>query len=245
MEQPIGFTEPVRAKGPRAESYPNGPKYYERSPQSPKGVMNPIHIVDHSPWPFLFSISMVTLVVNTDNIFINLALIMLIVFQWFRDIVRESHGGYHTVKVQKGISTGFFLFLISEIMLFFSFFWAFFHSSLAPSIWLGISWPPEGLSYVNPWGIPFLGSIILLSSGFLVTLSHHAFLQGHKYLALSTLALTCLTGFSFILLQFVEYSFGEFTISDSVFGSVFYMTTGLHAIHVIVGVFFLFVQYIR
>ena len=127
----------------------------------------------------LISITLVTLIVN-ENIIINLILLLLIVFQWFRDIIREGKKGDHTIFVQKGLTMGYILFLISEIMLFVSFFWAYFHSSLAPTIELGIIWPPLGIKEVNPWGIPLLGSIVLLSSGFIVTLSHHALLLGNK-----------------------------------------------------------------
>lgn len=205
---------------------------------------NPIHIVDNSPWPLLVSITLITIILN-ENIIINIILLLLIIFQWFRDIIRESKKGEHTLIVQKGLTLGYILFLISEIMLFFSFFWAYFHSSLSPNLELGIVWPPLGIKEINPWGIPLLGSIILLSSGFLITLSHHAFLIGNKSITLFYLLLTILLGFFFLFLQFFEYSYGEFTISDSIFGSIFYMTTGLHAIHVFLGSIFLFLQFLR
>lgn len=200
--------------------------------------MNPIHIVDNSPWPMLVSISIVTLIISSD--LINVLLLLLLTFQWFRDILRESKGGFHTIKVQKGLTIGFLLFLISEIMLFFSFFWAYFHSSLAPTVDIGLIWPPLGINWEsqNTWGIPLCGSIILLSSGFVVTLSHHALILGNKLTAQLHLLIAILLGILFIILQTIEYTYGEFTISDSVFGSVFYMTTGLHAIHVIIGVLF-------
>ena len=130
-------------------------------------------------------------------------------------------------------------------MLFFSFFWSYFHSSLVPSVELGLVWPPLGINAVSPWGLPLLGSIILLASGFLVTLSHHALILGNKNLSITHLILTIILGLLFVYLQSSEYYYSEFTISDSVFGSVFYMTTGLHALHVIIGVIFLFVQLIR
>ena len=207
-------------------------------------MINPIHLVELSPWPMLTSLTLVNIIVS-DNMILNIITLLLIVFQWFRDIIRESQSGEHTLFVQKGITLGFLLFLISEIMLFISFFWAFFHSSLAPSIELGLIWPPLGINQVNPWGIPQLGSIVLLSSGFVVTLSHHNLLLGKKKESIIYLQLTIILGMLFIFLQFTEYNYGEFTITDSVYGSVFYMTTGLHAIHVIIGTFFLIVQLIR
>ena len=140
---------------------------------------------------------------------------------------------------------GFLLFLLSEIMLFLSFFWAFFHASLAPSFEIGAFWPPIGINAVNVWGIPLLGSTVLLASGFVLTLAHHALILGAKNLTIKSMIYTIILGFLFIFLQYNEYYYGEFTIADSIYGSVFYMTTGLHAIHVIVGVFFLFISFIR
>src|ERR1700748_3319856 len=99
---------------------------------------------------------------------------------WWKDVVRESVGGSHTQLVSRGLNIGFLLFLASEVMLFVSFFWAFFHSSLAPSVELGNTWAPLFISPVNPWAIPFLGSTVLLASGFLVTLAHRHFDLGEK-----------------------------------------------------------------
>lgn len=214
---------------------------------------HPYHIVDVSPWPILLSFTMLSFaftVVKWLNflnpfIYIQVALILLVAFQWWRDVIREAKAGYHTQKVQKGILIGFLLFLISEIMLFASFFWAFFHSSLAPSIELGVQWPPLGINTVNPWAIPLLGSTVLVASGFILTIAHHAFISGNKTLALWMTAFTVIFGALFLYLQYNEYLYGEVTISDSVYGSVFYMTTGLHALHVIVGVLFLFISYLR
>jgi len=104
----------------------------------------------------------------------------LIAFLWFRDIIREAKGGFHTKIVQKGILIGFLLFLLSEIMLFFSFIWAYLHCSLAPDISLGSVWPPVGIEAINPWSLPLLGTTLLLCSGLTITLSHHALLVGDK-----------------------------------------------------------------
>jgi len=214
---------------------------------------HPYHLVDVSPWPILLSFSLLSLGFTVvkwlthmgPTVYIQIALILLIAFQWWRDVIREAKAGYHTKKVQNGILIGFLLFLISEIMLFSSFFWAFFHSSLAPSIELGVQWPPEGINPVNTWAIPLLGSSVLVASGFILTIAHNAFLAGQKYLCLWMTFFTVLFGALFLFLQYNEYLYGEVTIADSVYGSVFYMTTGLHALHVIVGVLFLFISYLR
>lgn len=216
-------------------------------------LKHPYHLVDISPWPFLLSFTLLSIAINFINwiiegsslIFFQILLIIFISFQWWRDIIRESKAGYHTIKVQRGILIGFILFLLSEIMLFISFFWTFFHSSLSVSIDLGVSWPPLGINIINIQSIPLLGSIILLASGFILTLSHHSFILGDKNLTIISLIFTIILGILFILLQYFEYYFSDFTISDSIFGSIFYMTTGLHAIHVIIGILFLIISLIR
>ena len=206
--------------------------------------MNSIHIVDHSPWPLYISICSITVILSA-NPTLPLIVMLAIMFVWFRDIIREGKQGLHTKIVQKGLVLGYILFLITEIMLFFSFFWSYFHSSLSPSIELGLIWPPVGIEAIQFTSIPLLGSLLLLSSGFFVTLSHHAFLAGDKSLCLIHGLITVILGTLFALLQLTEYSYGTFTISDSVFGSVFYMTTGLHGIHVIIGIIFLVISFMR
>ena len=130
-------------------------------------------------------------------------------------------------------------------MLFFSLFWGYFHSSLSPAIELGGIWPPTGIKSIDPWSIPLLGSLILVSSGFTITLAHHSTRYGNKDLTLIGFFITILLGFLFVFFQITEYSLSEYTFSDSVFGSIFYLTTGLHGLHVIIGVLFLFVIFIR
>jgi len=121
-----------------------------------KLLSHPYHIVTVSPWPILssFGLLLFGLIIcswlnhkspSLSYVILNIILISLITFQWFRDIIREGQGGYHTKKVQQGILISFIVFLITEIMLFVSFFWAFFHSSLAPAIELGCYWPIGGL----------------------------------------------------------------------------------------------------
>lgn len=202
---------------------------------------HPFHLVDGSPWPILTAFAALSgALLQMPDLFYFLLLLF-----WWRDVIRESSGGFHTAAVRRGLLLGFILFLLSEVMLFVSFFWAFFHSSLSPAIELANVWPPIGLDAVDPWAIPFLGSTLLLASGFLLTLSHVSYFERDKDYTIFTLFLTVVLGVLFLVLQFNEYSWGSFTIADSVFGSLFYMTTGLHAIHVIVGVIFLAVALVR
>lgn len=135
------------------------------------------HLVENSPWPLLGSLS--TLVLTISGVlymkgykyglillYVGLILILLTFFFWFRDIIREgTYQGHHTMKVRKGLQLGMILFIVSEIFFFVAFFWAYFHSSLTPAVELGAIWPPLGINVLNPWNVPLLNTILLLSSG--------------------------------------------------------------------------------
>jgi len=181
-----------------------------------------------------------------DLILIRLAMIITTAFIWWRDISRErSFQGLHTEIVVNGLRWGIILFITSEVFFFLSFFWAFFHSSLAPNVELGAQWPPMGIMTFNPWGVPFLNTVILLASGVRVTWSHKRFEGNHHDQALRALLLTIIMGLYFTFLQGMEYVEATFRIADSVFGSVFFVATGFHGLHVIVGTLFLLVCLIR
>lgn len=130
-------------------------------------------------------------------------------------------------------------------MLFASFIWAYLHASLAPNVELGSCWPPVGIESLNPWSLPLVGTSLLLASGLTITLSHHALIKGDKATTLLNLVFTIILGAGFVYLQYTEYAFCSYQISDSVFGTVFYMLTGLHGLHVIAGVSFLSVCLVR
>lgn len=179
---------------------------------------------------------------------LSLGLVMIIysMFVWWRDIVREAtFQGHHTYPVQDGLRYGMILFIASEVMFFLAFFWAFFHSSLAPTVELGAVWPPRGIEVLNPWQVPFLNTVILLTSGASVTWAHHAILAGQREQAIQALALTVLLAVVFTGFQAYEYLEAPFTISDGIYGSTFYLSTGFHGFHVIVGTIFLFICCIR
>jgi heme/copper-type cytochrome/quinol oxidase subunit 3 len=116
---------------------------------------------------------------------------------------------------------------------------------LRPSIELGQFWPPLGIVSFDPLGVPFLNTLILLSSGVTVTFSHHYFLQGNYYGGLIGLVFTFVLGFYFTSIQVFEYLESYFTFSDSCYGSVFFIGTGFHGLHVIIGSIFLFICFLR
>lgn len=218
-------------------------------------VCHPYHLVDISPWPFIRAISALGLTTGLVSWFHSksvtlirwrLVLIILVIYQWWRDISREgTYQGIHTLIVETGLRWGILLFICSEVIFFFSFFWAFFHRRLSPSIELGSTWPPIGIQAFNPFRVPLLNTIILLSSGARVTWSHHALIEGHLREALRSLLITVGLGVYFTIIQLLEYIEAPFSIRDSVFGRTFFVATGFHGLHVIIGTTFLVVTYFR
>nr|UUG47451.1 cytochrome c oxidase subunit III [Ips nitidus] len=216
---------------------------------------HPFHLVDQSPWPLITSFSVFSMLMGTikwfhlfdNSLFISgLILTSISSFQWWRDIVREgTFQGHHTLKVVHGLRWGMILFITSEIFFFIAFFWAFFHSSLSPSIELGMNWPPKGIYPFNPLEIPLLNTLILLTSGLTITWAHHSLMENNSKQAIQSLTLTVALGFYFSVLQAYEYAEAPFSIADSVYGSTFFMTTGLHGLHVLVGSTFLFICLLR
>lgn len=215
------------------------------------------HLVDPSPWPLVASLG--ALMLTTGGVLYmhkfhgggqllltGFILILYVMYTWWRDIIREAtYEEQHTFAVQRGLRLGMILFIVSEIMFFFAFFWAFFHSSLAPTFNIGGVWPPEAIQPIQTSGIPLTNTFFLLSSGATVTWSHHAIIVRAKKQALISLILTLILAILFTGLQGLEYFEAPFSISDSVYGSCFYMATGFHGFHVFVGTISLFISFIR
>nr|YP_009743919.1 cytochrome c oxidase subunit III [Protambulyx astygonus]QIE12690.1 cytochrome c oxidase subunit III [Protambulyx astygonus] len=216
---------------------------------------HPYHLVDYSPWPLTGAIGVLTLVTGMVKWFHNFNMNLLILgyiitimtmFQWWRDICREgTFQGKHTILVTKGLRWGMILFIVSEIFFFISFFWAFFHSSLSPNIEIGTMWPPKGIYPFNPFQIPLLNTIILISSGVTVTWAHHALMENNYTQMTQSLLMTIMLGIYFTILQTYEYLEAPFSIADSIYGSTFFMATGFHGLHVIIGTIFLIVCFFR
>nr|QCX42045.1 cytochrome c oxidase subunit 3 [Margaritifera margaritifera] len=211
-------------------------------------MRSPFHMVEMSPWPILGSFSALLLAVGFVDWFSSGTLwsigcgvlpMLLVMYQWWRDVVRESDQGWHTSYVAKNIRMGMALFIVSEVFFFFGFFWAFFSSSLVPSVEVGGVWPPVGIQTLNALKVPLLGTAVLLLTGVTVTWAHHAVLARKREEALLGLGFTVLWGFYFMVLQLLEYFRSTFTIADGIYGSLFYVMTGFHGIHVLIGVVFL------
>ena len=218
-------------------------------------ISHPYHLVDESPWPVIARVSGAGLTFglvkwfhsqSVHLILIRLIILMLVIIQWWRDVSREGRlQGLHTKVVELGLRWGIVLFITSEVFFFLSFFWAFFHRRLRTNVELGRVWPPTGIRTFNPFGVPLLNTLILLSSGVRVTWAHHAIIEGNFNQAKTSLLLTIILGLYFTMLQGIEYYEARFNIRDSVYGSTFYIATGFHGLHVIVGTTFLLVCILR
>lgn len=218
---------------------------------------HPFHLVSPSPWPLTTSLNLLCLTLTGvltmhsfqagQNFFlISFVCLVYSMSLWFRDIISEgTYLGNHTLAVQKGLNLGVALFIASEALFFLAIFWTFFHSALSPTIELGAQWPPMGIEAINPYELPLLNTIILLSSGVIVTYAHHSIIKGDRKGGLYGLVFTLLLAILFTGFQGIEYSVSSFTISDGIFGSCFYFGTGFHGIHVIIGTAFLAVGFWR
>lgn len=210
---------------------------------------SPFLAIQTSWWPFLLSILMFSLASNFVMWFrfkisflwvlSTLSLITLVSFLWWKDLGRESIIGYHTHKLEFSLRISILLFILSEVCFFFSFFWAFYDASMAPTIDIGIQWPPKGIVPLSTYSVPLLNTVILLSSGITVTWAHHALINNFYIKTLVRLLLTVFLGAYFLVMQYVEYREASFAIADGVYGSTFFIATGFHGMHVGIGALFI------
>lgn len=233
------------------------------------------HIVDPSPWPLVTSFAaLVTAIgaiglfrwrmgehlaiggVDIANPWIFLAGFVLLLYamgSWWADVVSEAHAGHHTPVVGLHLRYGMILFIASEVMFFVAWFWAWFDAALFPgeakqylrAAFTGGVWPPHGVETFDPWHLPLLNTLILLLSGTTVTAAHHALIDDDRAGFRQGLAATVVLGMLFTCLQAYEYAHAHFGFSGSIYGASFFMATGFHGFHVIVGTIFLAVCLIR
>ena len=229
---------------------------------------HPYHLVDPSPWPFFGSMAalwlaaMALLYMHPEmlgegaaatirgfgswKLIVGLAPVLLVMALWWRDVVREGeYQGHHTPVVQLGLRYGMVLFIASEVMFFVAFFWAFFDASLYPREAIGGVWPPKDIKTFDAFELPFLNTLILLLSGCTVTWAHHELIEGNRSKVLQALGITVLLGMFFTALQAYEYSHAAFGFRQNIYSSTFFMATGFHGFHVMVGTIFLAVCWYR
>lgn len=213
---------------------------------------HPYHMVPPSPWPVLGAAAALVLA-GGGIVFLHgggpwimlagFAGLIAVMFRWWADVVHEAQDGHsHNAIVRIGLRYGMALFIFTEVMFFFGFFWAFFNASLFPA---GGVWPPKGIQPFNPWDLPFLNTLILLSSGATLTWAHHGLIEDYRIDLVRGLAATIVLGLIFTSIQAYEYSHAAFGFKDGIYSSTFYMATGFHGFHVIIGTIFLTVCLVR
>lgn len=226
------------------------------------GKPHPYHLVRPSIWPlaasaaagllatgaimFMHKIELGGIHVGLKAVLLGILSVLAVMFYWWRDVIKESvKEKVHNPITEIGLRYGMLLFIVSEIMFFVAFFWAFFSAALFPTEAIGFVWPPKNLEVLEPFGLPFLMTMILLLSGCTVTWAHHAVLDGDNKSLVKALALTVMLGVVFLCFQVYEYSHVAFGFQDGIYASTFYMATGFHGFHVFVGTVFLAVCLVR
>ncbi len=228
-----------------------------------EGVPHPYHLVNPSPWPLVGALGGGVMAAGAvwfmhEGVWwllvVGLLIVLFTMFMWWRDVLDESiRQKAHTAVTKIGLRYGMILFIASEVMFFVAFFWAYFDPALFPADvdqfgrmdYTGGIWPPEGFTVVDPFYYPLLMTMILLLSGTTVTWAHHAVVQGNNKEAAQALGITVFLGLFFVLIQAYEYTIIPFSFREGVMPSTFYMATGFHGFHVIIGTIFLAVCWWR
>ena len=216
------------------------------------------HILPADPWPLIGSFAALALTGGGvmwmhDNPYgrfvclLGLLGVLVTMFSWWGNVIKEGKAGDHTPVVQLHLRYGMILFIASEVMFFVAWFWAFFSAALFPSTVeaVGAQWPPQGIETIDPFGFPLLNTLILLCSGTTVTWAHHALIHGDREGLKKGLLATIALGLVFSFIQGYEYWHAPFDFKGNIYGATFFMATGFHGFHVLVGTIFLIVCYLR
>ena len=219
------------------------------------GHKHPYHLVDPSPWPFIGSMSSFIMAIGAVLymhgevswvLILGFVGVLGTMAGWFWQVIKEAeYQGYHNPVVQVGMRYGMALFIASEVMFFVAWFWAYFNAALFPTVQIEGKWPPPGVQTFDTWDLPFLNTLILLTSGITVTWAHHALREGNRKHFMQGLLLTIFLGVCFTCVQAFEYSHAAFGFREGIYSSTFYMATGFHGFHVLVGTIFLIVCFFR
>ena len=213
------------------------------------------HILPPSVWPFTGAVGAFVMLVGLVMLFhgmgpwlalIGLTLVLYTMYAWWSDVITESQVGDHTPVVQIGLRYGVIMFIISEIMFFAAWFWSFFKHAMYPmgeiegSVQHAGHWPPVGIEVFDPWHLPLINTLILLCSGCAATWAHHALVHGNVRKEMKWgLWLAILLGVLFTIFQIYEYSHAAFGFAGNIYGANFFMATGFHGFHVVIGTIFL------
>ena len=228
------------------------------------------HILPPDQWPLIGAFSALALTGGGvmwmhDNPYgkfiflLGLLGVLVTMFSWWGNVIREGKAGDHTPVVQLHLRYGMILFIASEVMFFVAWFWAFFSASLFPppvevvegvtqaitDTTVAATWPPKGIEVLDPFGFPLLNTFILLCSGTTVTWAHHSLIHGDREGLKRGLWCTILLGLLFSAIQAYEYIHAPFAFKGNIYGATFFMATGFHGAHVIIGTIFLTICLIR
>lgn len=217
----------------------------------------PYQIVLTSPWPFLISIILFDYFIFVVSMFYNIkysaiffnfafALTGVTVYFWMSELIKEGlYKGEHSKIEISNLTIGFILFVVSEIIIFIIFFVSFFYNSFIPSIEIGSEWPPYGINIINPYSLPLFNTALLYFSGVSISISQNYLLIRNKYYTLLFLLITIILAILFTIVQYYEYKQAPFSIVDSIYGTNFFVLTGFHGIHVIIGTSLLLISFVR
>ncbi|MBI3441839.1 MAG: cytochrome c oxidase subunit 3, partial [Proteobacteria bacterium] len=226
------------------------------------GKPHPFHVPHASPWPlmaaaaaglmaigavlFMHNVEWMGFHIGAKGLLLGFFSVLSMMWVWWRDVIHEAFvEKAHSPQARTGLRYGMALFISSEVMFFVAFFWAFFNASLSPTAAIGFVWPPKGVEAVHPFDLPFLMTMILLLSGCTVTWAHHAILEDKQRESVKALFITVALGLAFTCFQGYEYYHATFHFKDGIYSSAFYMATGFHGFHVLVGSIFLTVCLFR